>query len=124
MAMATLTRMAIRQRSNAVVLDSAQYWNAVLPTEYRRAVVSSRRIVFAFLRPRIEDFKASVGMGRQLETMGCIGTVGIGDELCRDIVRRAAFFGKMQLPEVFQAGRFFDDVPDRRTCRPSWRRCP
>src|SRR5678809_1547937 len=76
--------------------------------------VSSRRIEFAFLRPGVEDFKASVGMGRHLETMGCIGTFGIGDELCRDVVRRAALFGKMQLPEVFQPGRFLNDVPDRR----------
>src|SRR5678816_253062 len=76
--------------------------------------VSSRRIEFAFLRPGIEDFKASVGMGRQLEIMGCIGAVGIGDELRGNVVRGAALFGKMQLPEVFQARRFLNDVPDRR----------
>src|SRR6185295_17631731 len=76
--------------------------------------VSSRRIEFALLCPGIEDFKAAVGMGRQFEIMGCIGTVGIGDELRRGVAPRAALFGKMQLPEVFQAGRFLDNVPYRR----------
>jgi hypothetical protein len=47
--------------------------------------------------------------------MGGIGTVGLAMNLPGDVVRRAALFRKMQLPEVFQAGRFFDDVLNGRT---------
>ena len=92
-------------------------WNAVLLQVHQRAsryalawtsdrlvVASARRVVFTFLRPGVEDVKASVGMGRQLQTVRGIGAVGIRDELVGDIVRRAAFFGKVQLPEIFKAG--------------------
>lgn len=50
---------------------------------------------------RIEDGKGTVGIAVELEIVGGIGTVGIGDELVRHIVVFATLDGKMQLPNIF-----------------------
>src|SRR5260370_409312 len=42
-----------------------------------------------------------------------VRTSSICEEFLRHIVRRSAFFGKMQLPQSLQPRRFFDNVPNR-----------
>src|SRR5260370_40643314 len=42
-----------------------------------------------------------------------VRTASFWEEFLRHIVRRSAFFGKMQLPQSLQPRRFFDNVPNR-----------
>ena len=67
--------------------------------------------MFCFLGPGIEDGKGAVGIAVELEIVGCVGTIGIGDVFVTGVVIFTALDGKMQLPNVFEMGRVLDDFP-------------
>jgi hypothetical protein len=55
---------------------------------------------------RFEDGKGTVGVAVELGKVGGVGTIGIGDELVRQVVVFATLDGKMQLPNIFDNNFF------------------
>src|SRR5207244_4444884 len=76
---------------------------AVLSIVMRDGTLVCQGVVFRRICSRVKHVEGSIGRGRQLEIVGGIlGSREIGDEGFRRIVRRAALFGEMQLPQIFE----------------------
>src|SRR5437879_6138204 len=89
-------------------------WSADCELERRPAQHRSQPIhaaAYCTLGSRIEDVETSIWPGGHLLGVRCIRALWIGDELGSNIVRRTTLVGKVQLPQVLEAWRFFDDVP-------------
>src|SRR6266699_6400937 len=87
-----------------------------IPSRPEHTYLVRRGVMFRRIRSRVKHVETSIGRGRQLEIVGGIlESREIGDQRFRSIVRRTAFFGKMQLPQIFEVRRRLDDVPGGRS---------
>ena len=59
----------------------------------------------------VRHHEAAVCADGHLDIVAVVDFVEIGEELLRRVVLRAARRRPMQLPEIFQSGRFMNDLP-------------
>src|SRR5205823_2361297 len=80
---------------------------------YVRTQKSARWILLTSLCSRIENLEAPVGPCREFQVICRIRSLRIGDEIRSNVVSRTTFVGIMELPKIFKAGRFLQNVPGR-----------
>src|ERR1035437_8829677 len=77
-------------------------------------VASGCRIVLSFGCSRIENLEAAIRPGGQFQIVGRIRAFRVSDEFRSDVVCCAALFREVQLPQVFEPRRLFNNVPSGR----------
>src|SRR5258708_40003085 len=82
----------------------------------------SLQIVLGFLRPRVEDVKAAVFIGGQLQIISRVRNLRVRNEFLTDVGFCAAFLRKMPLPEGLHMRPLLDEVPRRRRPAPFFSR--
>jgi len=69
-------------------------------------------VFLGLLGSGVEDLKLAVEPGGEFQIETGVGPLGIGNEFRGDIVSGAALVGVVELPEIIQAGRLLNDVPN------------